>query len=158
MSVVTAQIVIAAPVQDVWDLAMDPDRTTEWVAISRGTWDVEGDPNAAGFKMKQRLCLRGVPFTVSWELVEADAPHFGRFEGRGPMRSKAVIENRLTAVDGGTRYDYTNEFGAPFGPLGATAQRVLAGGMPEREANGSLERLKEILEGAPAPRRQPLAR
>ena len=158
MSVVETSIVIAAPIQAVWDLAMDPHRTEEWVSISRGTWDVRGDPSEQGFRMKQRLCLRGVPFTVSWELVEADAPRFGRFEGRGPLRSKAIIENRLSEVEGGTRYEYSNEFLAPLGPLGSTAQRVLAGGVPEREANGSLQRLKAMLEGAPEPRPRSAAR
>ena len=50
------------------------------------------------------------------------------------MRSKAFIENRLTEKDGGTLYEYRNEFKAPFGPLGSTAEHVVAGGVPEREA------------------------
>jgi uncharacterized protein YndB with AHSA1/START domain len=153
MSVVVAKIHVEAPVRDVWDLAMDPHRTEEWVTISRGVLEAEGSPDEVGFRMKQRLCLRGVPFTVEWELTEVDAPYFAHYEGRGPMRSKAIIENRLSeAPEGGTHYDYRNEFKAPFGPLGATAQRVLAGGIPEREAVGSLQRLKQILEQQPARR------
>jgi hypothetical protein len=100
-----------------------------------------------GYEMEQKLCLRGATFKVHWTLTEVDAPHFARWEGRGPARSRAVIEDRLTAVDGGTRFDYRNEFKAPFGALGAVASRALVGGIPQKEADASLARLKAQLEG-----------
>jgi uncharacterized protein YndB with AHSA1/START domain len=146
MSVVEVDIHIKAPIDEVFRLAMDPQTTPEWVTIAREVKDVEGDPTSEGFTMRQQLCLRGVPFWVTWDLVESDAPRFARYEGKGPMRSKAFIENRLSEEDGGTRYRYRNEFKAPFGPLGSTAQRVLAGGIPEREARASLENLKRLAE------------
>lgn len=146
MSVVEVSTFIKAPVDEVFALAMDPHRTLEWVTIARNVKDVKGSPTAAGFEMKQQLCLRGVPFWVTWDLVEVDTPRYARFEGRGPMRSKALIENRLTAKDGGTLYEYKNEFHAPFGPLGAAAEHVIAGGVPVREANASLQNLKNLAE------------
>ncbi|HEV3000615.1 MAG TPA: SRPBCC family protein [Solirubrobacteraceae bacterium] len=146
MSVVVAQIDIAAPPQAVWDVSMDPDRTLEWVTIARDVGERSDGEFRPGYRMDQKLCLRGVSFWVHWTLEEVDAPWFARWEGRGPARSKAVIESRLTERDGGTRFDYRNEFKAPFGPLGAAASRVVTGGIPEKEANASLRRLKEILE------------
>jgi uncharacterized protein YndB with AHSA1/START domain len=148
MSVVEVSIQINAPVDEVFALAMDPQRTLEWVTIARHVKDVKGAPTAAGFEMKQQLCLRGVPFWVHWDLVEVDAPYFARYEGKGPMRSKALIESRLTERDGGTLYEYKNEFKAPFGPLGAAAEHVVAGGVPVREAHASLENLKQLAESA----------
>ncbi len=147
MSVVLAQIDIAAPPQRVWDFAMDPDRTLEWVTIAREVGDHDDGALRPGYRMDQKLCLRGVSFWVHWTLVEVDAPRFARWEGRGPARSKAIIEDRLTARDGGTRFDYSNEFKAPLGPLGAAASRIVTGGIPEKEANASLQRLKAMLEG-----------
>ena len=79
-------------------------------------------------------------------LVEVDAPHYARFEGKGPMRSKAFIENRLEEKDGKTVFRYKNEFKAPLGPLGATASKVVTGGVPEREATASLKNLKQLAE------------
>jgi hypothetical protein len=146
MSLVEAVIEIAAPIDDVYALAMDPKSTLEWVTIARDVKDVSGDPSREGFNMKQQLCLRGVNFWVTWDLVEVDAPRFSRFEGKGPMRSKAFIENHLEERDGGTLYRYRNEFKAPFGALGSTAQRVVAGGIPEREAEASLQNLKKLAE------------
>ncbi len=148
MSVVEVEQEINAPIDEVFALAMDPQRTPDWVTIALAVKDVKGNPTEKGFEMKQRLCLRGVPFWVEWHLVEADAPHFARYEGRGPMRSKAIIENRLEERDGKTIYTYRNEFKAPFGPLGSTAEKVLAGGVPEQEARASLKKLKALAERA----------
>ncbi|HEX8207604.1 MAG TPA: SRPBCC family protein [Solirubrobacteraceae bacterium] len=147
MSVVVAQIDIAAPPQEVWDFAMDPSKTLEWVTIAREVGETSGGAMKEGYKMDQKLCLRGVSFWVHWELKEIDAPWFARWEGKGPARSKAIIEDRLSEHDGGTRFDYRNEFKAPLGPLGAAASRVVTGGIPEKEANASLARLKAALEG-----------
>ena len=146
MSVVIARIEIAAPPQEVWDFAMDPDKTLEWVTIAREVGETSDGSFRTGYRMDQKLCLRGVNFWVHWELKEVDAPWFARWEGKGPARSKAIIEDRLTAVDGGTCFDYRNEFKAPLGPLGAAASRVITGGVPEKEANASLRQLKALLE------------
>src|SRR5689334_5671869 len=64
MSVVIAQIDIAAPPERVWEVAMDPRTTKEWVTIVRdvGPWD--DGPLVKGFRMDQRLHLRGVTFKV----------------------------------------------------------------------------------------------
>jgi uncharacterized protein YndB with AHSA1/START domain len=146
MSVVETEIEIDAPIDEVFALAMDPNRTLEWVTIARDVKDVKGDPTDEGFHMKQQLCLRGVPFWVNWDLVESDAPRYARYEGKGPMRSKAFIENRLSERDGKTVYHYRNQFKAPFGPLGSAAERLVAGGIPEREAAASLQNLKRLAE------------
>lgn len=146
MSVVVAQIHIDAPPEEVWDYVMDPGNTREWVTIVRGIGHVDSGPLRAGFRMDQTLCLRGVKFKVQWTLDELDAPRFARWEGKGPARSKALIEDRLEAADGGTRFDYRNEFKSPLGPLGAAASRALVGGIPEKEANASLQQLKALLE------------
>ena len=68
------------------------------------------------------------------------------WKGRGPARSHAETEYRLTPIDGGTRFDYRNAFQAPLGPLGATASKVLVGGLPDREGHASLEALKKLVE------------
>ena len=70
------------------------------------------------------------------------------WKGRGPAHSHA--RDRVPARrrgDGGTRFDYRNEFRAPLGPLGAVASRALVGGLPEREARESLKNLKALVEG-----------
>jgi len=146
VSVVVATIQIDAAPQAVWDMVMDPARTLEWVTIARKVERVDDGPLREGFRMDQTLCLRGVKFKVKWSLEELDEPWVAKWEGRGPARSTARIENRLSERDGGTHFDYRNEFKAPMGPLGAVASRAVVGGIPDREANTSLQRLKAILE------------
>lgn len=146
MSLVVATTNIDAPPQAVWDLVMDPARTLEWVTIARKVDHVDDGPLHEGFGMEQTLCLRGVNFKVKWSLEELDEPWMAKWQGRGPARSTARIENRLSERDGGTHFEYRNEFKAPMGPLGAMASKAVVGGIPEREANASLQRLKQILE------------
>ena len=51
--------------------------------------------------MEQVLHLRGADIRVRWLLVECEPPSYARWEGRGPARTQARIEYRLTAVAGG---------------------------------------------------------
>jgi uncharacterized protein YndB with AHSA1/START domain len=140
MSEVITSITIDAPPQDVWDVIMDPERLGEWVTIHRKL------NSASDGEMDQTLCLRGVNFHVHWELAACEAPKHAVWKGRGPARSHAETEYRLTPVDGGTRFAYRNEFKAPLGPLGAVASRALVGGLPDREATATLQKLKALVE------------
>ena len=145
---VTADITINAPPREVWDLVLDAGRLDEWVTIHRKLESADSGPPQTGMKMKQKLCLRGATFTVTWELTESRECELAVWEGRGPVRSKARTEYHLTEnADGGTDFHYVNEFTAPGGPLGRAASKALVGGLPQREAEKSLAQLKALLEG-----------
>ncbi|HZL55399.1 MAG TPA: SRPBCC family protein [Solirubrobacteraceae bacterium] len=146
MSTVESSIVIAASPERVWDVVMDAHRFGEWVTIHRGLRNVSPDPVREGSEMEQTLHLRGADIRVHWLLVECQAPNYARWQGRGPARTRARIEYRLTAVSEGTRFDYQNEFETPFGALGAFASRRVMGHMAQREADRSLDALRELLE------------
>jgi carbon monoxide dehydrogenase subunit G len=144
MSVVTTSILVPAPAHEVWEVIMDPTRLKDWVTIHRRLDRADDGPPRPGYEMEQHICLRGVEFKVRWELVDCKADQRAVWEGRGPARSHAHTEYRLRDEDGGTRFDYHNEFRAPLGPLGAAASRALVGGVPEREAKRSLDRLRSL--------------
>jgi uncharacterized protein YndB with AHSA1/START domain len=147
MSRVTASIEIAAPPQRVWDVVMDPGRLGDWVTIHRDTEEASDQPLRDGSTLRQKLHLRGVNFHVRWKVAEAHAPQLAVWDGKGPARSRAHIVYRLRPnSDGGTRFEYENEFKAPLGPLGAAASRAVVGGLPQREANATLRRLKALIE------------
>jgi uncharacterized protein YndB with AHSA1/START domain len=147
MSVVTAHVEIDASRAEVWEMVMDPTRLGDWVTIHRRLRHRdEGEPRV-GFRMDQQIHLRGVNVDVHWTLVECVPCERAVWEGRGPARSRARTEYALSpASDGSTRFDYRNEFHAPLGPLGALAGRALVGGMPEREATRTLDRLRALIE------------
>jgi uncharacterized protein YndB with AHSA1/START domain len=146
VSEVVTSIDIAAPPEKVWELAMDPNCLSEWVTIHRRLHGHDDGPLRTGYGMEQTLHLRGVNFKVHWELVACDKEHHAEWHGRGPARSHAETEYRLTPIDGGTRFAYRNEFTAPLGPLGRVASRALVGGLPKREADASLRKLKALAE------------
>ena len=147
MSEVRARIDIDAPPDEVYDVMLDAGRLHEWVTIHRRINRVDDGQPREGFQMDQTLCLRHANFKVHWTLTEADRPHAATWEGRGPAGSYARTSYRLQNLDGGrTRFEYENEFKAPGGILGAAASRVIVGGVPEREANRSLQNLKALLE------------
>ena len=146
MSLVTASIQIGASPQEVWDLVMNPAALEQWVTIHRRLLHADEAPVRVGFTMDQRVHMRGVSLDVHWRLEECRPCELAVWEGRGPARSSARTEYRLRESDGGTRFDYRNEFRAPLGPVGAIVSRALVGGMPEREAKRTLERLRSRLE------------
>ncbi len=147
MTVVTASIEIDAPREKVYDFMLDPGHLDEWVTIHRRINARDHGEPREGYEMEQTLHLRGANFKVRWTLTEADRPERATWEGRGPAHSYARTSYGLHAVDGGrTRFEYENEFKAPGGLLGAAASRMVIGGVPEREAHRSLERLKALLE------------
>jgi uncharacterized protein YndB with AHSA1/START domain len=147
MSLVTASIEIAAAPADVWKIVMDPLCLGEWVTIHRKLVHADDGAPRVGYTMDQQIHMRGVSLEVHWTLVDCRPGELAVWEGRGPARSHAHSEYILSAQDGGTRFDYRNEFRPPLGPVGALVSRALVGGMPEREATRTLERLRARLEG-----------
>ncbi len=146
MSAVTASIELAAAPALVWQTVMDPNRLGDWVTIHRALRKADSGPPRVGFKMDQRIHLRGVTLDVRWRLAECQANRHAVWEGRGPARSRARTEYTLKELPNGrTRFDYANEFHTPLGPLGALVSRALVGGMPKREAHRTLERLRDLL-------------
>jgi uncharacterized protein YndB with AHSA1/START domain len=147
MSTVSTSIQIAATPGEVWKTVMDPRRLGDWVTIHRDLRHADDGPPRVGFEMDQRVHLRGVSLDIHWRLVECEEDRHAVWEGKGPARSHARTEYTLQAHEGGTRFDYRNEFRPPLGPVGALASRALVGGMPEREARRTLERLRALMGG-----------
>lgn len=128
-------------------MVMDPARLGDWVTIHHRLNRADSGPARIGYRMDQQVHLRGVSIDIRWKLAECDPCKLAVWEGRGPARSRAHTEYALRAEgDSGTRFDYRNEFRPPFGPIGAIVSRALVGGMPEREAERTLERLRAQLE------------
>ncbi len=148
MSTVTVSTHILATPQEVWETIMDPHRLGEWVTVHRSLRRADSGSPRVGYEMDQLLHMRGVSLDVHWRLAECDPYRQAVWEGRGPARSRAHTEYVLRPEGDGTRFEYRNEFRAPLGPFGAVASRALVGGMPEREARRTLERLRELLESS----------
>ena len=146
-------IFMDASLDDVWTVVSDVERLGEWVTIHRAVERRDDGPIVAGFTMAQRLELNANEFVVAWTACEVDEPTLLRWEGEGPVGSRAVTEYRLSAEGGGTRFRYRNGFDPPGGLLGGAVAGAILGDGPEDEACASLTRLRELIESAP--RRDP---
>lgn len=146
MTGVHTVIAIDAPPERVWEVVMDPRRLADWVTIHRRLGDVPARLRQ-GSTFEQTLNLRGAHLHVVWTVVDLDPPRRAVWEGQGPAHSRASIVYELHP-DGEDRtsFEYTNEFKPPGGALGAVAGRVLVGGLSQREAQRSLQRLKQLVE------------
>lgn len=144
--VVSQTIAIDAPIDEVWNLVMDPERLGEWVTIHEDVFDVPEGDLAEGSRFGQRMKLKGVPLKVRWLIAEMDAPRVARWEGEAAAGAKARISYELREEDGGTVFDYENEFDLPGGKVGKLAGRAFNAASGDREARKSLERLKALLE------------
>jgi carbon monoxide dehydrogenase subunit G len=151
MSTVTASIRIPATAADVWQTVMNPQRLGDWVTIHRQLLHADEGMVRKGYEMVQQIHLRGVSLDIHWKLIECEPERRAVWEGRGPARSRARTEYVLHPENDDTRFDYHNEFHAPLGPIGAIASRALVGGIPEREANRTLERLRSLLDRSRRP-------
>ncbi|MDX8151173.1 SRPBCC family protein [Patulibacter brassicae] len=152
MSAVVVFRDLPATPERVWEVVMDPHQFGAWVTIQDELLSADEGAPRVGFAMAQRYVIRGAKVKVSWKLRELDPPRWADWHGKGPAGAKAFISYRLEPLpqeDGTThtRFHYSNEFRAPMGPLGAVASKALMGGVPEREAHASLDRLAALLAG-----------
>jgi carbon monoxide dehydrogenase subunit G len=140
-------IEIKAPREEVYAKLMDPRCLEDWVSIHKSLKDAPDGQLRQGSELTQCLHMAGTSFNVSWTVKEARSPEHAVWEGKGPMRSKALVVYDLEdAGDGSTRFHYTNEFKSPGGPFGAVVDRI-TGGTAERAADKTLANLKRLLEG-----------
>ena len=146
MGAVTAEIQINAAPQEVWDVALNPQRLGDWVTIHRKLNECDDGPPRLGFEMVQTMELRGAPLKVSWALVTCDQPDEAKWDGTGPAGSRAETSYRLEANNDGTLFHYSNEFFPPMGLIGRVAQRAIAGDLPESEALASLKQLQQLFD------------
>jgi len=144
VTIVEAELDIAAPRERVFALLLDPRRLDEWVTASHGVSNVP-DELRAGSEFRQRLRLGGASFDVTWTVVELKRPRLAIWAGGGPAGSRAGVRYELGEQESGTRFRYRNEYHLPGGRLGDFAGRV--GSTPARRAmRSSLAKLKNLLE------------
>jgi carbon monoxide dehydrogenase subunit G len=116
------------------------------VTIHRDLSGAPESPLSEGDSFEQKLALAGKSFTVAWEVKRADRPEAADWDGCGPAGSRARVAYRLEPAGEGTRVRYENEFDFPAGLLARAAGRLLVRSPAKREAERSLERLKQLLE------------
>jgi carbon monoxide dehydrogenase subunit G len=136
---------IAAPPREVYDVVMDPTRLGDWVTIHERLEDAPKGQLKRGSKLTQCLRLAGQRFKVRWTVAENDPCKRVVWDGRGPARSHARVVYKFDENGRGTRFSYMNQYDLPGGVFGRMAGRAVSR-VTEKEADGSLRKLKSLLE------------
>ncbi len=144
--VIRESVLIEAPIERVWATVMDPRRLGEWVSIHEDVSEVPPGELREGSCFRQRMSLKGVPLKVHWEVTSARPPRSAHWLGKAAAGARARISYELRPAEGGTRFDYENEFELPAGPLGRLAGRAFNAVSGDREARRTLANLKRLLE------------
>jgi len=137
---------LSAPPEEVWALVMDPHRLGDWVTTHDSVAEVPEEGLSQGASFRQKLKLAGTKFEVRWTVTECERPRAARWEGEGPRGSKARVRYELSPENGGTRFDYENQFELPGGVFGRVASGLLSAAPGRREARRTLENLKRVVE------------
>lgn len=141
-------IELPATPDEVYNVVMDAHRLGDWVTIHDELKEGPTGILQKGDRILQRMKVAGKGFDVAWRVTTADRPRNVVWTGDGPVGSDAISEYRFEPTDTGTRFTYAMEFRPPGGVLGSFASRaVLSTSVPQREVDGSLERLKKLLGG-----------
>jgi uncharacterized protein YndB with AHSA1/START domain len=144
---VRTSIDIDAPPERVYDVIMDLDHLGDWVEAHRGITEEPDGPLHEGSTFRQKLRVSGLAFKVRWTVTRLDRPKTVEWEGEGPGGSDARVCYSLAESNGGTRFDYVNEFHLPGGKLAERAGKLIGEDRARDEANESLRSLKELIEG-----------
>ena len=130
--------------ETVRDVVMDPQRLGDWVSIHQHLEDSPNGQLRKGSELTQCLKLAGRKFKVTWKVTE-NTPEKVVWEGKGPLRTTAKVVYEFEAKDGGTCFNYLNEYELPGGAVGRMAgpavKRVTGG-----ELDKSLKNLQKIVE------------
>jgi carbon monoxide dehydrogenase subunit G len=136
---------IDATPEEVWDVVMDPARLGDWVSAHRKVTGAPETPLDPGDSFDQVLNVAGKSFEVEWKLLESDRAKQAVWEAEGPRKTHADVRYELKPQNGGTRFDYVNDFSLPGGPLKAVANGI-SGRPAKLAARKSLKQLKKLLE------------
>lgn len=145
MAKVEESIQIKASPEEVWAVIMDPNRLGDWVTAHKKVEDAPAGELAMGDEFRQKLRVVGPSFKVRWKVIEVDEPSVAVWEGKGPGGTKADVRYELSVENGGTRFDYSNNFELPGGPLAGVGSKI-AGSPATKQARDSLKNLKKLLE------------
>jgi len=129
------------PPAAVWEALADPGGYGYWVVGSKLIRDADPSWPAAGSKFHHTIGVG--PFTVSdhTESLEADAPAKLRLRAKGRPFGTAQVTMEMTAVDGGTMVEITEN---PDGLTGILSLNPLVHVFTKARNAESLMRLEEL--------------
>lgn len=149
MTTIERTIDIQAPPQAVFRELTDLHRLDRWSTI---TASHEGPERTlqSGDEFKQTIRVAGVPLPTEWRCIECDPPHRVAYEATAPGGGRLHMEQAVIAAGDASRVELTVDYDLPGGFLGDVLDRLYVERRNEREAEHSLQNLKDLVEGRQA--------
>ncbi len=147
MTRVERSIEIEAPPEKVFEVLTDLDRLQEWATIAGDAESLPAKPLTQGATWKHKVKVAGVELTGDWNVVAIDPPRLVQYEATRNEGGWLKMRQRVTPADGGSRVELEVDYELPWGVLGQAVDKLVVERRNEREAEESLQNLKNILEG-----------
>lgn len=145
MTRISTWVVIARPVEDVFEFVTTPGRWPLWHPSSLAVGGATDHSLDAGEQCTEDFRVAGRRGRVMWTVRERDAPGRWVIDGAVEGGGGGTIAYRISAVDGGARFDreFTYTMRTSVGRLldALVVRRLIAG-----ESMEALRRVKRLLE------------
>jgi uncharacterized membrane protein len=146
MTHIERSITIDAPPEAVFAELIDLHRLQRWSTI---TASHEGSKETlkVGDEFTQSIRVAGINLPTSWHCVECDPPNSVAYEATASGGGRLSMRQVVVGVGEGSRVELDVDYELPGGFLGEVADRLYAERRNQREAEHSLQNLKDLVEG-----------
>lgn len=134
-----------APIERVFDLAIDYARYPEWSVQYEEVNEISGPPDEVGTRFHGVIKLLGRKMEGWGEVMEVERPRFLRIAGQGSGGSTMTVY-RFTEAGTGTDAEAEIEYQLPAGLFGKVADKLFVERSIERALRHSLENFGAFVE------------
>lgn len=150
MSRIERRIEIERSPEEVFDVLTDLEALPRWATIVVETRAAPDRPLEAGATFEQTVRIAGVNLESSWRVVRLERPREVAYEAEGPAGGWLRMTQRLIPFEGVSRVELEVDYELPGGAFGEAVDRTFVERWNHRQAQQSLENLKDLLEGREA--------
>lgn len=148
MTRIEKSIVINQPDEYVFSFLRDLRHLPEWATIVLGVSDISREPIEQGTTFHETLRIVGTTIdNTDWKVTECQPPRVLAYEATAPKGGHMAVKQTIRAVDHGSHVTLEIDYQVPDGILGGIADKGYLERRNEREADHSLDNLKDLLEG-----------
>jgi uncharacterized protein YndB with AHSA1/START domain len=148
MTSIERDITIDAAPEAVFKELIDLHRLDRWSTITV-SHDGPDTPVTAGDQFTQKLRIAGIPLDSEWRCTECEPPNTLAYEATATGGGRLAMRQVVTPEGTGSRLVFSIDYDLPGGALGDLVDRLYVERRNEREAEHSLQNLKDLIEGRP---------
>lgn len=149
MARIERSVEINASPTEVFELLTDLDRLSQWATVAGETENPPDKPLRTGQSWQHGIRVGGMTITADWRVAGLEAPRYVEYEVTAPGDGRMNMKQRISPTQQGSLVELEIDYELPGGLLGQLADRVYVERRNEREAESSLQNLKDLLEGRP---------